>query len=299
MTSIPNQNSLPRPSVPLIERFAPLAVDYDVLFCDVWGVVHNGVAAFADACDALARFRSSGGTAILLTNAPRPAAAVARILDRFGVPRAAYDTIVSSGDVTRGVVEQKLNESMFHIGPPRDLPIFDGLDVIFAPIESADYVVCSGLFDDTTETPESYRDMLALIRARRLFMVCANPDVVVERGDTLIYCAGAIADAYGALGGEVLYCGKPYMPIYETALEKVASLRSGTRPPLSRVLAIGDSVRTDLSGAAALGLDCIFVTSRLHAEAYGSREAPDVAALNAMFAAAGVTPKAIMRGLAW
>jgi ribonucleotide monophosphatase NagD (HAD superfamily) len=250
MTSIPNENPLPRPSVPLIERFAPLAVDYDVLFCDVWGVVHNGVAAFADACDALARFRSSGGTAILLTNAPRPAAAVARILDRFGVPRA-------------------------------------------------DYVVCSGLFDDTTETPESYRDMLALIRARRLFMVCANPDVVVERGDTLIYCAGAIADAYGALGGEVLYCGKPYMPIYETALEKVASLRGGTRPPLSRVLAIGDSVRTDLSGAAAFGLDCIFVTSRLHAEAYGSREAPDVAALNAMFAAAGVTPKAIMRGLTW
>jgi HAD superfamily hydrolase (TIGR01459 family) len=299
MTSIPNENPLPRPSVPLIERFAPLAVDYDVLFCDVWGVVHNGVAAFADACDALARFRSSGGTAILLTNAPRPAAAVARILDRFGVPRAAYDAIVSSGDVTRGVVEQKLNESMFHIGPPRDLPIFDGLDVIFAPIESADYVVCSGLFDDTTETPESYRDMLALIRARRLFMVCANPDVVVERGDTLIYCAGAIADAYGALGGEVLYCGKPYMPIYETALEKVASLRGGTRPPLSRVLAIGDSVRTDLSGAAALGLDCIFVTSRLHAEAYGLREAPDVPALNAMFAAAGVTPKAIMRGLTW
>jgi HAD superfamily hydrolase (TIGR01459 family) len=299
MTSIPNENPLPRPSVPLIERFAPLAADYDVLFCDVWGVVHNGVAAFADACEALSRFRSGGGTVILLTNAPRPAAAVARILDRFGVPRTAYDAIVSSGDVTRGVVEQKLNESMFHIGPPRDLPIFDGLNVIFAPIESADYVVCSGLFDDTTETPESYREMLGLMRARQLFMVCANPDVVVERGDTLIYCAGAIADAYGALGGEVLYCGKPYMPINETALEKAASLRGGTRPPLNRVLAIGDSVRTDLSGAAAFGLECIFVTSRLHAEAYGSREAPDVAALNAMFAAAGVTPKAIMRGLTW
>jgi HAD superfamily hydrolase (TIGR01459 family) len=299
MTSIPNENSLPRPSVPLIERFAPFAPNYDVLFCDVWGVVHNGVAAFADACDALAYFRSGGGTVILLTNAPRPAAAVARILDRFGVPRTAYDAIISSGDVTRGVVEQKLDESMFHIGPPRDLPIFDRLNVIFAPIESADYVVCSGLFDDTTETPESYREMLALMRARQLFMVCANPDVVVERGDTLIYCAGAIADAYGALGGEVLYCGKPYMPIYETALEKAALLRGGTRPPLNRVLAIGDSVRTDLSGAAAFGLDCIFVTSRVHAEAYGSREAPDVAALNAMFAAAGVTPKAIMRGLAW
>jgi HAD superfamily hydrolase (TIGR01459 family) len=299
MTSLPDENPLPRPGVPLIEQFAPLAPDYDVLFCDVWGVVHNGVAAFADACDALTRFRASGGTAILLTNAPRPAAAVMRILDRLGVPRTAYDAIVSSGDVTRGIVEQRLNESMFHIGPPRDLPIFDGLNVIFAPIESADYVVCSGLFDDTTETPESYREMLALMRARQLSMVCANPDIVVERGDTLIYCAGAIADAYGALGGNVLYCGKPYMPIYEAALEKATSLRGGTRPTLNRVLAIGDSVRTDLSGAATFGLDCIFVTSRLHAEDYGSRETPDVAALNAMFAAAGVTPKAIMRGLVW
>jgi HAD superfamily hydrolase (TIGR01459 family) len=299
MTSFQYENPLSQTNVPLIERFAPLAPDYDVLFCDVWGVVHNGVAAFADACEALARFRSGGGTAILLTNAPRPAAAVARILDRFGVPRTAYDAIVSSGDVTRGVVEQRLNEGMFHIGPPRDLPIFEGLNVVFAPIESADYAVCSGLFDDTTETPESYREMLALMRARQLFMVCANPDIVVERGDTLIYCAGALADAYAALGGDVLYCGKPYAPIYETALEKAASLRGGKRPALKRVLAIGDSVRTDLSGAAALGLDCVFITSRLHAEAYGSRETPDLAALNAMFAAAGVTPKAIMRGLAW
>jgi len=294
-----NKNPLPQPSVPLIERFAPLACGYDVLLCDVWGVVHNGVAAFADACDALTRFRSGGGTAILLTNAPRPAAAVSRVLDRFGVPRTAYDAIISSGDVTRGAIEQRLDESLFHIGPPRDLPIFDGLSVIFAPIESADYVVCSGLFDDTTETAESYREMLALLRARQLFMICANPDVVVERGDALIYCAGALADAYGALGGEVLYCGKPYAPIYEVALEKAAFLRGGARPALKRVLAIGDSVRTDLSGAAAFGLDCIFVTSRLHAEAYGSREAPDVAALNAMFTAAGVAPKAIMRGLAW
>jgi HAD superfamily hydrolase (TIGR01459 family) len=297
MTSFQYENPLSQTNVPLIERFAPLAPDYDVLFCDVWGVVHNGVAAFADACEALARFRSGGGTAILLTNGP--AAAVARILDRFGVPRTAYDAIVSSGDVTRGVVEQRLNEDMFHIGPPRDLPIFEGLNVVFAPIESADYAVCSGLFDDTTETPESYREMLALMRARQLFMVCANPDIVVERGDTLIYCAGALADAYAALGGDVLYCGKPYAPIYETALEKAASLRGGKRPALKRVLAIGDSVRTDLSGAAALGLDCVFITSRLHAEAYGSRETPDLAALNAMFAAAGVTPKAIMRGLAW
>jgi HAD superfamily hydrolase (TIGR01459 family) len=286
-------------SVPLVDHLAPLAQNYDVLLCDVWGVVHNGIAAFPDACEALARFRRMGGAAILVTNAPRPGASVVRILDRLGVPREAYDAIVSSGDVTRRIVESRLTESVYHIGPQRDLPIFTGLNVKFAPLETADYVVCTGLFDDTNETPDSYRDNLARMRERGLFMVCANPDVVVERGDTLVYCAGALADAYAAAGGEVLYCGKPHAPIYETALGTAASLRGGTPPPLPRLLAIGDSVRTDLAGAAAFGLDCVFVTSRLHAEHYGSREAPDVAALNAMFNTAGVGPKAIMRGLVW
>ncbi len=188
---------------------------------------------------------------------------------------------------------------VFHLGPERDLPIFAGLDVSFAPLESADYVVCSGLFDDTTETPDSYRDMLAAMRARSLFMVCANPDIVVERGDTLVYCAGALADAYAALGGEVLYCGKPHAPIYEAALAKAAALRGGAAPPRKRVLAIGDLVRTDLKGAAAFGLDCVFVTSGIHAEDYGSREAPDLGALNAIFAAAGWRRRAMMRGLVW
>ena len=215
------------------------------------------------------------------------------------MPRDSYDAIVSSGDVTRIVVESRLNESVFHVGPQRDLPIFAGLNVKFAPLELADYVVCSGLFDDARETLESYREMLALMRARSLFMVCANPDIVVERGETLVYCAGALADAYAASGGEVLYCGKPHAPIYEAALGRAASLRGGTPPPLSRVLAIGDLVRTDLKGAASFGLDCVFVTSGLHAEQYGSREAPDVDALNAIFNAAGVAPKAILRGLVW
>jgi HAD superfamily hydrolase (TIGR01459 family) len=298
MASSP-QAPIPQHSVPLVDHFAPLAREYDVLLCDVWGVVHNGVAAFPDACEALARFRRMGGAAILVTNAPRPGASVVRILDRLGVPHEAYDAIVSSGDVTRRIVESRLTESVFHIGPERDLPIFTGLNVKFAPLETADYVVCTGLFDDTNETPDSYRDSLARMRERGLFMVCANPDVVVERGDTLVYCAGALADAYAAAGGEVLYCGKPHAPIYETALGTAASLRGGTPPPLPRLLAIGDSVRTDLAGAAAFGLDCVFVTSRLHAEHYGSREAPDVAALNAMFNTAGVAPKAIMRGLVW
>ena len=282
-----------------IERFEPLARDYDVLFCDVWGVVHNGVAAFPAACDALMRFRSGGGTAILITNAPRAGDAVARILDRLNVPRDAYDAITSSGEVTRGIVAARRGDTVFHLGPQRDLSIFSGLDVAFAPLDRADYVVCSGLFDDTTETPESYRDMLAAMRARSLFMVCANPDIVVERGDTLVYCAGALADAYAALGGEVLYCGKPHAPIYDVALATAAGLRGGRVPDRKRILAIGDSVRTDLTGAQAFGLDYMFVTSGIHADDYGSRDAPDLSALDAIFAAAGVAPRAIMRGLVW
>jgi HAD superfamily hydrolase (TIGR01459 family) len=282
-----------------IERFEPLARDYDVLFCDVWGVVHNGLAAFPAACDALMRFRSGGGTAILITNAPRAGDSVARILDRMNVPRDAYDAITSSGEVTRGIVAARPGDAVFHLGPQRDLSIFAGLDVAFASLDRADYVVCSGLFDDTTETPESYRDMLAAMRARSLFMVCANPDIVVERGDALVYCAGALADAYAALGGEVLYCGKPHAPIYDVALATAAGLRGDRAPDRKRVLAIGDSVRTDLTGAQAFGIDCMFVTSGIHADDYGSRDAPDLVALNAVFAAAGVTPKAVMRGLVW
>ncbi len=236
---------------------------------------------------------------ILITNAPRPGAAVQRILDRFGVPHDAYDAITTSGDVTRGIVESRLSERVFHLGPRRDLPIFAGLDVTFAPPETADYVVCSGLFDDATETPENYRELLAALRARSLFMVCANPDIVVERGDTLLYCAGALADAYVALGGAALYCGKPHAPIYVVALGKAAACRGGEMPPRSRVLAIGDSVRTDLKGAASFGVDCLFVISGVHAEDFGGREAPDLSGLDAMFAAAGVAPKAVTRKLEW
>ncbi len=283
----------------IIERFAPLAGAYDVLLCDVWGVVHNGVAAFAAACEALMRFRAGGGTVILITNAPRPGVWVQKYLGRLAVPRDAYDAIMSSGDVTRGVVEQRVTERVFHLGPQRDVSIFAGLDVAFASVDNADYAVCTGLFDDERETPDSYRELLATMQARSLFMVCANPDIVVERGDDLVYCAGALADAYGVLGGEVLYCGKPHAPIYEAALGKAAAFRGGDVPPLQRVLAIGDSVRTDLKGAAAFGVDCLFVISGIHADDLGGREAPDLSALNAVFAAAGVVPKAVTRALAW
>ncbi len=283
----------------LLRRFATLASGYDVVLCDVWGVVHNGVAATPEACDALARFRGGGGTVVLITNAPRPGEVVARLtLDRLGVPRAAYDGIVSSGDVTHALIAARAGQRVFHVGPKRDLPIFEGLDAPVAPLESADYVVCSGLIDDTVETPQDYHELIERMRARALPMICANPDVVVERGDTLVYCAGAIADLYHAAGGEVIYAGKPYRPIYEQALA-IAQAARGGEVEHHRVLAIGDSVRTDLKGAAAFGVDCLFVTAGIHAEELGNREEPDDAALSKIFAAAGLFPKAVMPRLEW
>jgi len=285
-------------SPPLIPKFSSLAPDYDVVLSDIWGVIHNGMAAHPHACDALMRMRARRGVVILVTNAPRPSDVVARQLERLHVPRETYDAIVSSGDVTRSVIEERRGQTLYHLGPERDRSIFSGLNVQFAPPETADYVVCSGLEDDEVETPDDYRVRLESMLARRLFMVCGNPDVVVERGSTLVYCAGAIADLYANMGGEVLYAGKPYRPIYDMALAKAESA-AGRKVALSRVLAVGDSVRTDLKGARTAGVDFLFVTSGIHAEELGSRELPDSAALSATFTAAGGMPKAVMRELKW
>jgi HAD superfamily hydrolase (TIGR01459 family) len=289
---------MPISSPPFTTHFASLATAYDVVLCDVWGVVHNSVVAFADACTALARFRRQGGTVVLITNAPRPSAGVMTILDGLGVARESYDAIVSSGDVTRAIIAARAGQRAFHVGPQRDVPMFAGLDTPLAPVESADYVVCSGLYDDTTETPQDYNALIETMRARGLTMVCANPDAVVERGDKLVYCAGAIADLYAAAGGSVLYAGKPYRPIYEQAVEVARSVR-GRETARARLLAIGDSVRTDLKGAAAFGIDCLFVTAGIHAEELGGRDRPDAAALGDIFAAAGLAPKAVTQRLVW
>jgi HAD superfamily hydrolase (TIGR01459 family) len=283
-------------SFTLLDRFSAIAPHYDVVLCDIWGVVHDGIAAHAHACDALMRYRADGGTVVLITNAPRPSPWVVRQLDRLGVPPDAYDDVMTSGDLAREVVARRGGEAVFHIGPERDLTIFDGLDVRLAEVEAADYVVCSGLFDEFNETPDDYRDLLAAIRARGLFMVCANPDLVVERGTERLYCAGAIADAYGAIGGDVLYAGKPHRPIYDAALAKAAAARDSAAAP-ARTLAIGDSLRTDMTGARALGIDGLFVSGGIHAQELGgsgSREA-----LGAIFAAAGVTPWSVTARLAW
>jgi HAD superfamily hydrolase (TIGR01459 family) len=284
-------------SPPFLDHCGPLLADYDLLLCDVWGVIHNGVESFPAACEALKRARENGKTVLLISNSPRPAEGVVPQLDGLHVPRESYDGMVTAGDVTRAVIMERPGQSIFHLGPPRDLPIYEGLDVRLLDADRADYVVCSGLFDDTSETPEDYRAMLERMKARGLFMLCANPDVVVERGNELVYCAGALADLYQSMDGDVLYAGKPYLPIYQRTLAQAQTLRGG-EVPLHRVLAIGDSVRTDLTGAASLGVDFLFLTAGIHAGEIGGNADPDPKTLK-LFFEENRMPKAVMHRLVW
>jgi HAD superfamily hydrolase (TIGR01459 family) len=259
--------------IAFVTGLAALQPRYDVILCDVWGVLHNGVAAYRGAGEALMRFRAAGGTVILVSNAPRPGAAVIEQLDRLAVPRRAFDDIVTSGDLTRRAVIERTGRPLHHLGPPRDLPIFEGLDVRFAPIEEADYVVCSGLLDDDEDTPEDYRPAFERMRARDLLMICANPDLVVERGDVLVPCAGALALLYEEMGGRTFYAGKPHRPVYEAALERAGAIR-GADVAVERVLAVGDAIRTDIAGAASIGADALLVGRGIHTEELGLGHGP-------------------------
>jgi HAD superfamily hydrolase (TIGR01459 family) len=270
----------------------------DVILSDIWGVVHNGLEAWPDACVALGEFRKRGGKVVLITNAPRPAASVQRMLRRLHVADDVYDAIVSSGDLTRGYVDEHRAQKVFHIGPERDHGLFEGFGVEFGGVEDADYIVCSGLFDDETETAETYRESLTRARERNLFFVCANPDIVVERGEKLIFCAGALAELYVTLGGEVLFAGKPHPPIYQRALALAAGAGAAKVGP-QRVLAIGDSVRTDLEGANGSGFRCLFVTSGIHAAELGERANPDAASVAQLFKGASKPPFAVTPKLMW
>lgn len=281
-----------------IDHLRTLRASFDVLLCDVWGVIHNGVAAFPEPCGALARFRADGGTVVLITNAPRPAASVREQLHRLRIGDDVYDGIATSGDVTRHFIAAHAGKSAFHLGPPRDLPLFDDLDVRRVAVEQADYIICTGLFDDETETPDHYRGLLETARARALPMVCANPDLVVERGHKMIYCAGALAELYRTLGGDVTFGGKPHAPIYEQAMA-IAAARRNVMAPKARVLAVGDSVRTDLEGAHGFGIACLFVTAGIHAQELGDRNNPDADAVRGLFAQASRPPLGVTRKLQW
>jgi HAD superfamily hydrolase (TIGR01459 family) len=285
---------------PVLSGIVTLAPDYDLLLCDVWGVVHNGETAYPAAVEALHRVRAGGATVILITNAPRPGAVIEKQIAGYSVPRACFDTVVASGDVAREELRRWPGVKLFHLGPERDLPNYEGLDLRLVGFDEADMVVCTGLFDDTVETPDDYRDMLAKIHARKIPFVCANPDIVVERGDRMIWCAGALAQLYEELGGEAIYAGKPHAPIYDLSLARAAEIR-GSAVARSRVLAIGDGVRTDLAGAVRQGFDCIFVAGGIHAAELELKDdrVHDMAAAARMFAEAGAAPAAIIRRLSW
>jgi HAD superfamily hydrolase (TIGR01459 family) len=279
-----------------VERLRDVTDRVDVLLSDIWGVVHNGLEAFPEACEALHSHRSRGGTVILITNAPRPADSVQRQLRKLGVTDETYDAIVTSGDLTRHYVAGHPGRKVFWLGPERDSSIYRGLDAVLSPLEGADYLICTGLLDDETETAEDYRPMMLKARERNLPFICANPDIVVERGDRLIYCAGAIAELYRELGGEVIFYGKPHRPIYERAMELAAEQRQGRTVSRERVLAIGDSVRTDLVGAHGFGIDCLFVTRGIHSEEFEGIDQLDPASVKELF---GHPPKALIRELRW
>lgn len=278
-----------------VDHLRDLVGGVDVVLSDIWGVVHNGLESFPEACAALRTARAEGRTVILITNAPRPADSVQRQLRKLGVADDVYDAIVSSGDLTRHYVAARPGRSVFWLGPERDNAIYHGLDAVMTPLAQADYIVCTGPFDDETESAEDYREMLGEALARKLPLVCANPDIVVERGDRLVYCAGAIAELYRELGGEVVFYGKPHRPIYQRAMELAAEQR-GAATPHGRVLAIGDSVRTDLAGAQAFGIDCLFVTRGIHAEDFAGIDRMEPAAINELF---GHPPLALTRELRW
>jgi len=282
-------------SLRFAERLSDLVDGVEVILSDIWGVVHNGLESFPEACEALHTYRQRGGTVILITNAPRPADSVQRQLRKLGVADQTYDAIVSSGDLTRNFVADHPGKKMFWIGPDRDSSIHRGLDAVMAPLEQADYIVCTGLFDDEIESAEDYRAMLLQAHEHKLPLICANPDIVVERGDRLIYCAGAIAELYRELGGEAIFYGKPHRPIYERAMA-LAAERRGQPTSLDRVLAIGDSVRTDLTGALGFGIDCLFLTRGIHSEEFEGIDQLDPASVKELF---GHPPRALMRELRW
>jgi len=290
------------PEIPVIDSIEDLGSRYSAWLVDIWGVMHNGHRAFPRAVAATREFRARGGIVVLISNSPRPSPSVQEQLRRLGVPGDAYDATVTSGDLTRHELDKHKGAIVSHLGPERDLPIFQGLAVKLGRPEQAELVVCSGLLDDETETPDDYIGLMRALAARKLPMICANPDHLVERGDQLVYCAGALASLYEQEGGRVIYAGKPYPPIYLLALETISAL-AGRTVPRSEVLAIGDGVNTDIAGAASLGIGSVFVASGLHVPSNSGGEAGaetlDGRHLAELFGAAKGRPLGAMRALVW
>jgi len=285
---------------PIIANAGPLLSRYDAIFCDVWGVVHNGRRAYAQAGEALARFRSAGGTVILVSNAPIPASGVERVLEKTGVRRDAWDAIVSSGDIALDHIAAQGYRRLHWVGPSeRDYALYVRLPGPDVPLAEAEAIVCTGLRNDRSETVEDYRALIEQGVALQLPFVCVNPDLVVDVGNLRLTCAGSIAAEYERLGGQVFWAGKPHPAAYRTALQRAAELR-GKPPDLNRILAIGDAVRTDLAAAQGLGVDALFVAAGLHRDVLLSGSEIDADSLAALFAVRDTPPAvAAMTHLRW
>jgi HAD superfamily hydrolase (TIGR01459 family) len=283
---------------PILAHAAELLQAYDVIFCDVWGVVHNGQRAHAEAGEALARFRKRGGSVVLVSNAPVPQVGVEYVLKKTGVRGDAWDAIVSSGDIALRHIAEKGYTRLHRVGPAgRDRSLFSRLPGPDTPLEEADAIVCTGLHNTLKETVETYRGLIEVGVAAGLPFVCANPDLVVDVGETRHLCAGSIAAEYERRGGEVFWAGKPHPSAYNTALEVATALR-GTVPPLRKILAIGDAVRTDLAAAKGLGVDGLFIATGIHSEATMTDGEIDPAKIAALFAPKDTPPAiAVMSGL--
>lgn len=271
-----------------IQSFRDIASHYDLVLCDVWGVLHNGVEAFSHASQALAEARAAGLTVVLITNSPRPHPGVKVQIRGLGVTDDSYDRIVTSGDVTRALIAEG-PKKIYFIGADKDLPLLDGLGVELVGLDDAGIVVCAGLRDDERETVDDYRGELAELAARKLPFICANPDLVVERGHRLIPCAGALAKAYEALGCASQIAGKPHRPIYEKSIAEAVDVRGAF--DLSRVIAVGDGMPTDVRGAEAFGLDVLYISGGIHAQEYVEAGRTDEAKLAAFLTREGATPK--------
>ncbi len=283
----------------IIEKLSEIAERYDAVFCDLWGCVHDGVRPFGPAVSALQEFRRGGGRVVLLTNAPRPRADVQDQLDYLGVPRDAWDTIATSGDSARlAIFEGAVGTKVWHIGESRDTTFFEPLRMIedcpeveLVELDEADGIVCTGPFDVHAD-PDVNRPNFEIAVAKGLKLLCANPDIVVDRGATREWCAGALAALYTQLGGTSLYFGKPHAPVYHLARKRLDEVQSGI--PDDRILAIGDGPGTDVAGALAAGLDCIFVTGGLMAEDTKTSYNPDAGALNDYLARERLQPRYAM-----
>lgn len=292
------------PDTRLIQSLGEIAADYDAILCDVWGVIHNGKAPHLAACAALKQFRDTHGPVILVSNSPRPVEGIPPQLAGIGVPEDAWDAIVTSGDSARVMVrEGSYGPRCFHLGPDRDLTLFDGMDVVRSgnPEDDADFIICTGPWDDETETAEDYRALFEKLVPRGLPMICANPDLVVERGPKLITCAGSLAKLYEELGGTAHYAGKPHPPIYRLAREMLAQLGVKRSPGnWERVLFVGDGLPTDIPGARDQGIDALFITSGIHAAEFGDDpDRPDEGALKKTLAHRGVSPRCAISRLSW